>query len=50
MTVEAPRPATPMARQILEHRSLLQRARALSGEARRGVHGLTPRLSAMVPS
>ena len=34
MTVEAPRPATPMARQILEHRSLLQRARALSGEAR----------------
>jgi len=31
---EAPRPATPMARQILEHRSLLQRARALPGEAR----------------
>jgi len=28
------RPATPMARQILEHRSLLQRAMALSGEAR----------------
>ena len=27
-------PATPMARQILEHRSLLQRARALPGEAR----------------
>ena len=31
---EAPRPATPMACQILEHRSLLQRARALPGEAR----------------
>ena len=30
----APRPATPMARQILEHRSLLSRARALPGEAR----------------
>jgi NADH-quinone oxidoreductase subunit H len=28
------RPATPMARQILEHRSLLQRALALPGEAR----------------
>ncbi len=28
----APRPATPMARQILEHRSLLQRAYALPGE------------------
>lgn len=30
----APRPATPMARQIMEHHSLLQRARALPGEAR----------------
>ena len=43
MTAEAPptpaspaaaRPATPMARQILEHHSLLERARALPGEAK----------------
>ena len=38
MSAEAPPtrpvPATPMARQILEHRSLLQRARALPGETR----------------
>ena len=29
---ETPRPATPMARQILEHHSLLERARGISGE------------------
>ncbi len=39
---EAPRPATPMARQILEHHSLLERARGLSSEAKfvLGVLGL----------